>query len=309
MKYFDELKKSMEWLGSKDDTLFLGQAVEYPGTAMSNTLSEINKCKLLEIPVNEDMQMGMTLGLALNGTVPISIYPRWNFLICGANQLINHLDTYQEMTGHDVHILIRVGKGSDNPLDPGPQHKANFFDAFQMMSKNIKFYNFDLLNITENITNLINSADVIHHLAGVTDVAYTKDEEFKDPNKSKIIQQVAIEGTRNIINFSKKSCRIIFPSTHVLYDGLDIPKQDILEDEEPCPQLTYSKSKYQNEIDLQNSDKDFIILRLGSVYGYSGDATRINIMPNLFPIIIQNNAILTCTNVSNVNFIWRKNDS
>ena len=39
----------------------------------------------------------------------------------------------------------------------------------------------------------------------------------------------------------------------------------------------------------------------------SKDSVYINIMPNLFPIIIQNNAILTCTNVSNVNFIWRKN--
>jgi nucleoside-diphosphate-sugar epimerase len=160
----------------------------------------------------------------------------------------------------------------------------NFYSARveQLRKWNIKFYNFDLISINENIKNLINSADVIHHLAGITNVAYTKDEEFRDPNRSKEIQQVAIEGTRNIINFSKKDCRIIFPSTHVVYDGLDVPKQDILEDEEPCPQLTYSKSKYQNEIDLRNSDKDFIILRLGSVYGYSGDATRINIMPNLF---------------------------
>ena len=42
MKYFDELKKSMEWLGSKPDTMFLGQAVEYAGTAMTNTLSEVS---------------------------------------------------------------------------------------------------------------------------------------------------------------------------------------------------------------------------------------------------------------------------
>ena len=46
MKYFDELKKSMEWLGQQEDTLFLGQAVEYPGTAMTNTLTEIDKSKL-----------------------------------------------------------------------------------------------------------------------------------------------------------------------------------------------------------------------------------------------------------------------
>ena len=28
MKYFDELKRSMEWLGQQSDTIFLGQAVE-----------------------------------------------------------------------------------------------------------------------------------------------------------------------------------------------------------------------------------------------------------------------------------------
>ena len=28
------------------------------------------------------------------------------------------------MTGYDSHVIIRVGKGSDDPLDPGVQHKA-----------------------------------------------------------------------------------------------------------------------------------------------------------------------------------------
>ena len=91
MKYFDELKKSMEYLGNKKDTLFIGQAVEVPGTAMSNTLKNIDKKKLVELPVAEDMQMGMTLGLAMDKNVPISIYPRWNFLLYGINQLINQL--------------------------------------------------------------------------------------------------------------------------------------------------------------------------------------------------------------------------
>ena len=86
MKYAEELMKSMEWLGEKPDTLFLGQAIEYPGTAMTNSLVNIEKSKLLEMPVNEDMQMGISLGLALNGSVPISIYPRWNFLLLAENQ-------------------------------------------------------------------------------------------------------------------------------------------------------------------------------------------------------------------------------
>ena len=33
-KYKDELKKAMELLASHPKTIFLGQAVEYPGTAM-----------------------------------------------------------------------------------------------------------------------------------------------------------------------------------------------------------------------------------------------------------------------------------
>ena len=51
----------------------------------------------------------------------------------------------------------------------------------------------------------------------------------------------------------------------------------------PCPILVYSSSKFQNEKDIKNSNKNYVILRLGSVYGYSStDTMRINIMPNLF---------------------------
>ena len=75
MKYFDELKRAMEWLAQKQDTLFIGQAVEFEGTAMTNTLRNVAKPKLLEMPVDEEFQMGLSIGLALNGTIPISIFP------------------------------------------------------------------------------------------------------------------------------------------------------------------------------------------------------------------------------------------
>ena len=99
MKYFEELKRSMEFLGKKNNTIFIGQAVEVPGTAMSNTLKNIKKNKLLELPVAEEMQMGMTLGLAMDDNIPISIFPRWNFLLYGMNQLVNHIDKFKVMTG------------------------------------------------------------------------------------------------------------------------------------------------------------------------------------------------------------------
>lgn len=139
MKYFDELKRSMDWLGEKSNTLFLGQAVEYAGTGMTNTLKDVNKSKLLEMPVNEDMQMGMSLGMALNGTIPVSIYPRWNFLVLAANQIVNHLDKIKIMSngGYTPKVIIRVGIGSQRPLHPQHQHIADFTAGFRAMCETI----------------------------------------------------------------------------------------------------------------------------------------------------------------------------
>jgi pyruvate/2-oxoglutarate/acetoin dehydrogenase E1 component len=145
MKYFDELKRSMSWLGEKQDTLFIGQAVEYAGTAITNTLSDVPREKLLEMPVNEDMQMGITLGLSLNGTVPISIFPRWNFLLLGANQLVNHIDKVKIMSNgqYQPKIIIRTAIGSQRPLHPQHQHMSDFTAAFKAMCDHVDIIRLD----------------------------------------------------------------------------------------------------------------------------------------------------------------------
>ena len=130
----------MKFLGSMKNTIFIGQAVEVPGTAMYNTLSEVPKKKLIELPVAEEMQMGMTLGLAMNNNVPISIFPRWNFLLFGINQLINHIDKFKVMSGVKIKpkIIIRTSIGSKRPLHPQFQHIGDFSNAIQKMSTNIE---------------------------------------------------------------------------------------------------------------------------------------------------------------------------
>lgn len=135
MKYFDELKKSMEWIASKPDTYFIGQAVECPGTAMFNTLKNIKNEKKLELPVFEDTQLGISIGMSLLGKRVISIFPRWNFLICATNQLVNHLDKLPTITDGKVqpNIIIRTSVGSEKPLFPGHQHIGNMSSAFREM--------------------------------------------------------------------------------------------------------------------------------------------------------------------------------
>ena len=139
MKYFDELKKSMNYLAASEKTIFIGQAVEVPGTSMTNTLKEINPKKLLELPVAEEMQMGITTGLALDGNIPVSIFPRWNFLLLAMNQLINHLDKVNIMSnnGFKTKAIIRTGVGSQRPLHPQHQHIGDFTDMVRKMCSSL----------------------------------------------------------------------------------------------------------------------------------------------------------------------------
>tara|TARA_B110000483_G_C18094515_1_gene503320 strand:- start:414 stop:950 length:537 start_codon:yes stop_codon:yes gene_type:complete len=139
MKYFTELSNAMKFLNKFKKTIFIGQAVSYAGTGMTNTLKDVSKKKKLELPVAEEMQMGMTLGLAMEGFIPISIYPRWNFLILALNQLVNHVDKLNEMGngGFENRIIIRTGIGSVRPLNPQSQHDSDFTSAVQIMCRNI----------------------------------------------------------------------------------------------------------------------------------------------------------------------------
>ena len=141
----DELTRSMEYLGKFDNTIFIGQSVEVAGTAMRNTLLNVDHNKLVEMPVDEDFQMGLATGMALTGLIPISIFPRWNFLLLATNQIVNHLDKLKEITQNKNpgKVIIRTGIGSVIPLHPGPQHTGDFTEAFRLMCSNLNIVRLD----------------------------------------------------------------------------------------------------------------------------------------------------------------------
>ena len=128
----------MKMLGEQPNALFLGQAVRYPGTAMFTTLKDVPMEKRIELPVMEESQMGMSIGLALAGYLPITLYPRWNFLLLAGNQLVNHLDKLPLMSAYRPKVIIRTAVATDKPLDPGPQHLGDFTAAFRLMLKTVE---------------------------------------------------------------------------------------------------------------------------------------------------------------------------
>ncbi len=153
----------------------------------------------------------------------------------------------------------------------------------------MEFIQGDILN-KDLIKKHCHDADVVHHLAGITDVPRTQSETSKSVDEK--IREVGEKGTQNILDSISDNCKIIFPSTHVVYEGINEVRKNIQENEITKPVLSYSTSKAINEDQLKRSGKNYIILRLGSVYGYSTDSMRLDIMPNLFSKIASQNGTL-----------------
>lgn len=141
MKYLEALIKAMEDLSKDPRILFIGQSVKFPGTSMFNSLVDVPEEKKIELPVFEDTQMGITLGLSITGKIPISVFPRQNFLLASTHALVQHVDKWRQLTGQTPHLIVRTAVADGDPpnLDPGPQHLGDYTDALAQLAPNVIF--------------------------------------------------------------------------------------------------------------------------------------------------------------------------
>ncbi len=138
-RYQDELGRAMRFLAENNKTIFIDQTVGYKGSAIYETLEGIAQEKRIELPIMEEVQMGMSIGLSLEEYIPISIYPRFDFFILGTNQLVNHLDKIKELSQREFNpkVIMRTAVGSKFPFYPGAQHCQDHTKAYKKMLTNI----------------------------------------------------------------------------------------------------------------------------------------------------------------------------
>ena len=142
--YAEVLTETMTALGKRDDILFIGQSVAYPGNTIFKTLEGVPMEKRLELPVMEEAQLGMSIGLAMTGKTVISIFPRMDFLMCAMNQLVNHLD--KDIYPLKGRLIIRTCVGSTTPMYPGVQHCGNYSMGLRALLKNVPVYELTSIN-------------------------------------------------------------------------------------------------------------------------------------------------------------------
>lgn len=167
MSYLSEIQEANRFLSEDPRTLFLGQSVKYPGQAIHKTLSLVPMEKRIELPVIEEFQLGHSIGLSLEGFIPVSIYPRFDFLLLACNQLVNHLDKIPLMTGFKPKVIIRTSVGSTWPVDCGLQHSQNHTEAMRLMLKSVEVIELtkesQVMPFYQHALNTPNSVLIVEH--------------------------------------------------------------------------------------------------------------------------------------------------
>lgn len=123
----------MTALSADPRAVFLGQCVKFPGTGMYESFADVPDHMKIEMPVFENVQLGMSIGLSLTGAMPISVFPRINFLLCAMDALVLHLDAIPKYSAYRPKIIIRTAVAHATPLDPGPQHLSDHSYAIEKM--------------------------------------------------------------------------------------------------------------------------------------------------------------------------------
>ena len=138
MTFKQAVTDAMTMLSQQPKTLFVGQNVRYDGQAQFDTFAGVPMEQRIEMPVAEDFQLGFCTGLSLQGYLPISFYPRIDFLILACNQLVNHLDKIPLMSAYRPKVIIRTVVGNTKPLYAGLQHTQDHTDSFRIMLDTVR---------------------------------------------------------------------------------------------------------------------------------------------------------------------------
>lgn len=134
-------------LGNNPKARFIGYGLQ-KGRALG-TLKNISAEQIIEMPVAENLMMGMAIGLSIKGYLPIVFIERMDFLLNALDAIVNHLDKIDTLSGGEFKpaCVIRCVVGNKNkPLYTGATHVQDFSSSLKEM---ISFPVLQLLEVND----------------------------------------------------------------------------------------------------------------------------------------------------------------
>jgi pyruvate/2-oxoglutarate/acetoin dehydrogenase E1 component len=132
MTYKDQLIQTMTDVAKNEQVRFLGYNVAY-GHQFNGTLVNIAKSQLFEMPVAENLIVGVAIGMAMEGFIPVVCIERMDFLWACADAIINHMDKAKQLGWGNLKVIIRACVGGTKPLSSGCQHTGDYVKTFKSL--------------------------------------------------------------------------------------------------------------------------------------------------------------------------------
>ena len=132
-KYKEAIIDSMGMLADDPKCVFLGEGL-VEDNAIYGTMIKVPLTKVIEMPVAENLIVGSAIGLSIAGYKPVVIFQRMDFMLCGADAIINHLALISKISGGKCNpqVLIRcvLGAQDKTKFDVGLQHSKDMSHIF-----------------------------------------------------------------------------------------------------------------------------------------------------------------------------------
>lgn len=119
ISFREALREAQQQLMHRDDRVFIvGEGVDDPGGIFGSTLGLVDifgKDRVLDIPIAENGMVGVAVGAAMGGMMPVFVHMRTDFLPMCMDQLVNHAAKWYYMSGGqtNVPLVVRsiIGRG------------------------------------------------------------------------------------------------------------------------------------------------------------------------------------------------------
>lgn len=133
MKYQERIKQEMSTLARDDQVVFLGEGIINAGRVYG-TMDDVPIDQCIEMPVAENLIMGVAMGLCLEGFKPVVVFQRMDFMLVCASAIINEIALWPKMSGGQVKfpLIIRAIIGEQGgKFEMGPQHNKDLSHIFR----------------------------------------------------------------------------------------------------------------------------------------------------------------------------------
>ncbi len=135
VSYKDAMIQAMTELG-QDGAVFIGYSVG-KGDAFG-TLGNVAADQKIEMPVAENLMMGLAIGMSFEGFKPVVFFERHDFLYVAMDAIGNHLDKIERLSHgqYKVPVIIRALASDAGPFYAGLTHSQ---DLTKMLRETVSF--------------------------------------------------------------------------------------------------------------------------------------------------------------------------